>query len=671
MRRITLLRRCLLLAALAFAVYLISSVRPTGTRPQKGGEEVAQTLLNEIGTARDRMRFRDFQFEEDRNDGEGFRLTASEAVGYREGGEDFFRLKDVVLEFRGSDPRSRGMVVGAPRAEFKQTSKAMKVFDGVFVERQGLSLSSLSFRYDPTKKALFSEGPVTVVQGRMIALAQKGLLESLSGSIVLDGSVTVGGHDPSGRALSIRARSVRVAKDGALSASGGVTVKSDDFIIRGDRVERGVVEAGESIQASGSVFFVLRPSREAGRVDLVTARGSGLEIIREAAGPPRNMVLEDPSGLAQIDSAAPDSGGSSRRLLSPRFEARFQGGKLAEIAIPEALRGLEAPLPVKDQKAGFREVTASRARITYAQDGKTVEVAAFEGPVTATEAGRKATVKGSSASYRGATNDLVVSGAGTEPAVFSEPAAKVEARVLTYQIRDEVLEAEGAVRASFQGTSSVALPGSRPSEPYFSESESLRLLMKKKELVLAGSVRAWQRENVLRASKLILSDVERRVFAEGNVRATFRRSGGTSSLQKSLLNSGEIINATSDRLIHVEQSHIVRLEGNSTVLSGQWQLAADLSEFHLADDSTIQYAEAKGAVVMEDRLTKRRGEGGKALWMPQTELVTLQGNPAKAVDGQGNRVEGAVLLFRPGKARVDVETSTGVRSEGVFRPEGS
>jgi lipopolysaccharide export system protein LptA len=194
--------------------------------------------------------------------------------------------------------------------------------------------------------------------------------------------------------------------------------------------------------------------------------------------------------------------------------------------------------------------------------------------------------------------------------------------------------------------------------------------MKKKELVLTGSVRAWQRENVLRAGKLTLSDLDRRVLAEGSVKATFRRQGGTSAVTKSLLNSGEIINATADRLLHTEASQVVRLEGSSSVVSGQWKLDADVSEFHLGPDSTIQYAESKGGVVMEDRQTSRRGEGSKAIWMPQNEVVTLEGNPAKAVDGQGNRVEGALLLFRPGKTRVDVETASGIRTEGVFRPEG-
>jgi lipopolysaccharide export system protein LptA len=285
MKRIAFLRRLLLLAALGFAVFLILSVRPQGTRPQLGTVDVAETLVKEIGAVRDRMRFRDFQFEEDRGDGEGFRLRASEAIGYRETGEDYFRLKDVVVEFRGKDPRAKGLVVGAPRAEFKQSTRAMKVFDGVFVERQGLSLSALSFRYDPTKKAFTSDGRVTVVQGRMIGLADKGMLESLNGSIVLDGAVQIGGHDAGGKPISVRAGNVTILKDGSLAATNGVTVKTGEILLRSQKADRGLVAGGESIRASGNVVFFLLPEETANRATLSRRKATASRSFVMPPGP--------------------------------------------------------------------------------------------------------------------------------------------------------------------------------------------------------------------------------------------------------------------------------------------------------------------------------------------------------------------------------------------------
>ncbi|HEX2798465.1 MAG TPA: hypothetical protein VHQ44_02230, partial [Thermoanaerobaculia bacterium] len=85
----------------------------------------------------------------------------------------------------------------------------------------------------------------------------------------------------------------------------------------------------------------------------------------------------------------------------------------------------------------------------------------------------------------------------------------------------------------------------------------------------------------------------------------------------------------------------------------------------------IEYTEARGAVVVEDRAQHRRGEGTKAIWRPLTEAVTLEGSPATALDGKGNRSTGAVLTFRQGRSQVDAETDTSVPTETILKPEGS
>ena len=59
-----------------------------------------------------------------------------------------------------------------------------------------------------------------------------------------------------------------------------------------------------------------------------------------------------------------------------------------------------------------------------------------------------------------------------------------------------------------------------------------------------------------------------------------------------------------------------------------------------------------------------------ATWNPETDTVTLEGTPATALDGKGNRMTGARLTFRQGQSRVDVESGPGVGSEGSYKPEG-
>jgi lipopolysaccharide export system protein LptA len=123
--------------------------------------------------------------------------------------------------------------------------------------------------------------------------------------------------------------------------------------------------------------------------------------------------------------------------------------------------------------------------------------------------------------------------------------------------------------------------------------------------------------------------------------------------------------------VHREEERFVRLEGHATMTSGVFTMNSDVTDVRLAPDRTIEYTEARGNVLVEDRAEHRRGEGTKAVWRPRTETVTLEGSPATALDGKGNRSTGAVLTFRQGQSQVDVETNGSVPTETILRPEGS
>ena len=97
-------------------------------------------------------------------------------------------------------------------------------------------------------------------------------------------------------------------------------------------------------------------------------------------------------------------------------------------------------------------------------------------------------------------------------------------------------------------------------------------------------------------------------------------------------------------------------------MSGTWVMKADVTDIVLGPERTIERAEARGNVVVEDRADGRRGEGSRATWRPQTDAVTLEGRPATALDGKGNRMTGA---------RPDVPEGErpGGRGDGTGDPE--
>ena len=258
--------------------------------------------------------------------------------------------------------------------------------------------------------------------------------------------------------------------------------------------------------------------------------------------------------------------------------------------------------------------------------------------------------------------------AGT-PATYKDDKGTIVAITIAYAKRDDCVDAAGNVRASYAGEAKGNLFGSSPDAPLFSESDTLRIFVARQKILLGGNVRAWQKENVLRSATLEVDDATRTLRAEGNVRAFLRRDPAPAKGASSKPGPAETINATGDLLTHRESDRFVRIEGHATMVSGTWLMNSDIADFRLAPDRSVEYAEARGTVTIEDRTMHRRGEGGRAIWRPQVEAVTLEGQPATALDGKGNRAQGAVLTFRQGRSRVDVETSGSVGSQTVVKPE--
>ena len=141
-------------AAGAYLFYLGWTVRPTGARPKELAGQVAATLAKEAAGIRDRLRFRDFVYD-DHSEGGSYRIKASEALGFSSDGDDVFRLMDVRVETSGQEGRP-GVALRAPRAEFRQGTKALRVYEGFTMEGETASLRGASFRFDPARREFLS-----------------------------------------------------------------------------------------------------------------------------------------------------------------------------------------------------------------------------------------------------------------------------------------------------------------------------------------------------------------------------------------------------------------------------------------------------------------------------------------------------------------------------------
>ncbi|MBK8598675.1 MAG: hypothetical protein IPN83_24525 [Holophagales bacterium] len=660
------LRRTLAFLALGgFPVLVVLSYRPSGARTLEARDEVAETLLRESQGIRDRLRFEDFDYSESEGDAEVYRLRAAEAIAFAEGADRLFRLKDVTFQSRDA-ASGRVAVVAAPRAEFVPATKAFRVFDGVRIDGEGVGVRSVSFNYDPVRKLLVSEGPVKALRDGLVATALEGSVETAAGVIRFRNDVRLGGVDDRGRRIALSAKEVDLRRGGGFSARGSVVLKTDELLLRGDEAEREPLDGADRLSARGSVVAVLIPRQGEKLTSPIRAEGEALELRRDATGAPGDLLLTGSPARLDIPPEGPTG---ARRAVSNRFEAMLVGGKLTRVSVPGPLTLAESASPARPAAGpgpAARLLSAGSGQLSFGPDGKTIETAVLDGGVALSE-GTKTSVTSPRATLRAMDESAVFAGTADQPARYEDEKTRVQANVLTWFRRDERIEGAGNVKTTFRGREGSDILGGDSAAPVSSESDFLRVTSSERRVLLTGNVTAWQEENVLRAQSVALDDRNRSLRAEGNVRTTFRRRRIDPKTKAGVV---ETVAASGNVLTHREADRLLRIEGSTSVTSGTWVMKADVTDVVLGPNRTVDFAEARGNVVVEDRADRRRGEGAMARGGRRPEAITLEGQPATAVDGKGNRMTGALLTFQKGSGRVDVETGPGIPSQGILRPEG-
>jgi lipopolysaccharide export system protein LptA len=655
-----------LLTFAGFPLAIVLSWRPAGARTDSAPAEVAETLLAESEGIRDRVRFEEFDYSETEGDSEIYRLRAAEAIAFADGADRTFRLKDVTFLTRDAES-GRAALLEAPRAEFVPSTKAFRVFEGVRVEGAGIHLAGHSFRYDPPTRLLVSDGPVTAIRGSLVARALGGAVESGAGIVRFRDDVRLGGEDDRGRRISLTADAVDLERGGGLSARGDVVLKTDELVLRGREVERRTAGDGDLVTARGNVEALLVRGAGGELDSPIRTSGEHLELERNAEAEPTRLGLS--GAPARID-LPPAAGTGARRAVAEHFEARLADGRLDRVQVPAPFRLEEsAPpaVPGSSRLPASRRLEAGRGQLAFGSDGRTLETAVLEGGVLLSE-GERTRVTAPSATLRAEDESAVFAGSGSEKARYEDESSKVAADVLTWFRREQRIEGAGGVKTSFRGREGSEVLGGGSSAPVFSESDFLRVRPEERTILLTGNVTAWQEENVLRGQSILLDDRDRSLRAEGEVRAVLRRRRVDPKTKTATV---ETITASGSVLTHREADRLLRIEGSANVVSGTWTMKADVTDVVLGPERTVDHAESRGNVVVEDRADGRRGEGAKATWDPRADAVALEGRPATALDGKGNRMTGARLRFQRGSGRVDVETGPGIPSQGVLRPEGT
>ncbi len=204
-----------------------------------------------------------------------------------------------------------------------------------------------------------------------------------------------------------------------------------------------------------------------------------------------------------------------------------------------------------------------------------------------------------------------------------------------------------------------------PKKPTFGKADLIVLDDAGHLATLSGSATLWQDDSSLFADRITLSDADRTVRAEGQVRAVMAPAPGKGAGDAA--RPASVI--TSTRLLYRDEDRTARFEGGVGVTRGGWRSTGGESTAWLDKKGQVESVEITGNVRMNDRTIGRSAEADKALDSPRLGKTVLWGSPARVTDAGGNQVAGAVLTITDRGRSVEITAPEGGKTETIHRTQ--
>jgi lipopolysaccharide export system protein LptA len=238
-------------------------------------------------------------------------------------------------------------------------------------------------------------------------------------------------------------------------------------------------------------------------------------------------------------------------------------------------------------------------------------------------------------------------------------ADRIELGQKTHDVR-----AEGNARAVFTPSTekgkAPTLVGD-PSRSTYGKADRITLDDANRVGTLSGRASLWQDQSSLFGDDMTLNDRERTLVAVGNVRAVLIPAPDPARSDR----PASIVNAR--RLVYREAASEAVFEGGVRLVRGGFRASSDKATALLDAERKIEKIDLTGSVSLADQTAGRTGRADHVIDWPKQEKTVLEGSPAWVVDGEGNRVAGAVLTIAGRGRSVQITAPVGGKTETVHR----
>jgi LPS export ABC transporter protein LptC/lipopolysaccharide transport protein LptA len=395
--------------------------------------------------------------------------------------------------------------------------------------------------------------------------------------------------------------------------------------------------------------------------------GKDLSVVFAPQGnEPRRVEFEAPdAGRVQMDSAG---GGINRTLTARRIEGTMENGVLNAA---DAMGGVEIRETARvEGKPVLRQANGQRGSATFKPDGQiatmdlTSNVVYHDGQVTATGDHGTLDMDQGRGEFAG------------DPVVVTSDRGRIEAPRMVYNTNQQIVNAQGGVRALLQKVEETALSGTPLANgqgPVHVESQEAFWRQQPSSFIFRGDVHAWRGDNLLLAPELRGDKAANQLTATGGVKTLFyptqeQAAKGTGKAAGSAPAKPTPIQVAASDLQYTEKEPEKKDQPKTGVLIYTGNVRVDQEgktitclkmEVDLGTDRQVRTMVCTGDVKVNDPKVGRKIEGQKAVYQVGLRQVDITGEPVVMNDKDGNQVRGKRVLYYIDDGRAVVQGKEG------------
>jgi LPS export ABC transporter protein LptC len=271
---------------------------------------------------------------------------------------------------------------------------------------------------------------------------------------------------------------------------------------------------------------------------------------------------------------------------------------------------------------------------------------------------------GQSAAMSYTARDEVVRLRGGEPVVW-DSRARLKANEIDSDARQKISYGRGRVQTTYysQEQTGGAAPFRNAKSPVFIASNAAEFQHDARVGIYTGAAKAWQDDNFIRAERITLRDVQKRMDAEGRVESALYNARRKEP-------SGERVVvpvfATSARMSYSDPERVLHYEEDVDIKQGTERITAGVADVYLMKDTY----EAERTVAQRQVVVTQPGRRGLGDWAQYTaadETVVLTGNPARVEDAEKGHSESRRMIVHLRDNSVTSDAGPGKQATGRVR----